>query len=73
MKYIKTVKGDIYKRTSNKNVYLKMSPWDINEDRRLQYDELKNMIDNGEASVITQAKAREELNVIWRETKRYRI
>lgn len=36
-KFIKTNDGHIFKITSNKDVYLKVSPYSINEDRRVDY------------------------------------
>ena len=48
-KFIKTIEGDIYKVTSNKDIFLKVSPYSINEDRRINAEILLEKINNNEA------------------------
>ena len=65
-KFIKTNDGHIFKMTSNSDVFLKVSPYSVNEDRRVNYNELLNKINNNEASFISNNKALEEINSLWR-------
>lgn len=69
--YYKTIFGDIYKKTNNPEIYIKVSPWDNDEDRRLSFSTIVEMVNNGQASKLNKNKAREELNTIWREAKRH--
>lgn len=73
MQYIKTTSGDIYKQTLNPDVYIKVSPWDPEEDRRLPSKTINEMVNNNQASKLNMNKALEELNTIWREAKRHWI
>lgn len=66
-KFIKTNDGHIFKITSNKDVYLKVSPYSINEDRRVDYKVLLEKINNNEASFLNKNKALEEINALWRD------
>lgn len=66
-KFIKTNDGHIYKRTSNAEVYLKVSPYEIGEDRRINSNVLFQMIKDGNASIINKNKALEEINTLWGE------
>ena len=66
-KFIKTNDGHIYKRTSNEEVYLKVSPYEIGEDRRINSNVLFQMIKDGNASIINKKKAFEEINALWRD------
>ena len=65
--FIKTNNGEIYKITSNNDIFLKVSPYSINEDRRKNRNELINMIDKNEAHFINKKKAFEEINALWRD------
>jgi hypothetical protein len=65
-RYIKVLlNNSIYKETKNSNIFLKVTPWDKKEDRRLTYRYLKRLIDQGMAINMSYAKAREELNTVW--------
>ena len=65
-KFIKTIEGDIYKVTSNKDIFLKVSPYSINEDRRINAEILLEKINNNEAFYMNKNKALEEINALWR-------
>ena len=66
-KYIKTNDGHIFKMTSNSDIFLKVSPYSMNEDRRIIYVELLKKINNNEASFINKNKALEDINSLWRD------
>ena len=66
-KFIKTIEGDIYKVTSNKDIFLKVSPYSINEDRRINAEILLEKINNNEAFYMNKNKALEEINALWRD------
>ena len=55
----------IYKETKNKNIFLKVTPWEKGEDRRTTYHYLKRLMKSGMAVNMPYAKAREELNTVW--------
>ena len=66
-KYIKVLlNNSIYKETKNENIFLKVTPWDKGEDRRLTYHYLKRLIDRGLAVIMPYSKARQELNIVWK-------
>lgn len=66
IKYVKTNDGHIYKLTSNPNVFIKVSPYEPSEDRRIYSTELFNMINGNNATRLTKRQALEEINTLWR-------
>ena len=64
--FIKTNKGHIYRVTSNPNIFIKVSPYKQNEDRRVSINVLSNMITNNNATFLNKNKAFEEINSLWR-------
>ena len=65
-KYIKVLLNNaIYKETKDKNIFLKVTPWEKGEDRRTTWHYLQRLINQGIAVIMPYAKAREELNTVW--------
>lgn len=69
MKFIKTNEGHIFKITSDPNIFIKVSPYSSNEDRRLSAENLLKMISEKKATFLNKAKALEEINSLWRNTE----
>ena len=58
-KYILTSNNHIYKWVENKGYYLKMTPWEDGEDRRVSPNEI------GEYTRISFSSAMAKLNLLW--------
>lgn len=58
-KYILTSNNNIYKWVENKGYYLKMTPWEDGEDRRVSPNEI------GEYTRISFSSAMAKLNLLW--------
>lgn len=58
-KYILTSDNHIYKWVENKEYYLKMTPWEDGEDRRVSPNDI------GEYTRISFSSAMTKLNLIW--------
>ena len=75
-KYFKNIENNhIYKQASDKDgfKYLKVTPWESNEDRRTNINELKKLQLEGKVIEISSPQAREELNEAWNNVNRFWI
>lgn len=63
--YVKLQNGHIYKLVSNGEHYLRMTPLDKIEDRRVNCGYIEALITTGEAKKIKPQSACEEINKLW--------
>lgn len=59
------INNSIYKETNDGNVFLKVTPWEKGEDRRMTTFYLNRLIKNGNAVPMSFKDARNEMNERW--------
>ena len=59
------INNSIYKETNDGNVFLKVTPWEKGEDRRMTTFYLNRLIKNGNAVPMSFRDARNEMNERW--------
>lgn len=63
--FVKDNDGVIYKYIPFKSHFIKMTHWDIGDDRRVPFKYMANYFENGFAKVIEKKKAATLINIYW--------